>query len=110
MEALSESLGTLEKWPVQIRYMLFQRICDELSSRSFELAIHQERSRSLSDNIYRKGGKILDEYLTLLTEHQCISAARKIASCKFVGDDLHLRGSLLGEPQLFPLVVEFNHL
>jgi hypothetical protein len=26
-----------------------------------------------------------------------------------VGDDLHLRGSLLGEPQMFPLLVEFNH-
>jgi hypothetical protein len=33
----------------------------------------------------------------------------KIASCKFIGDDLHLRGGLLGEPQLFPLLVEFNH-
>ena len=32
-----------------------------------------------------------------------------IASCKFVGDDVHLRGGLLWEPQLLPLLVEFNH-
>lgn len=30
-------------------------------------------------------------------------------SCKFFGDNLHLRGGLLGEPQLFPLLVEFHH-
>jgi hypothetical protein len=34
---------------------------------------------------------------------------RKNASCKFTGDDLQLRGNLLGEPQLFPLLVEFHH-
>ena len=33
----------------------------------------------------------------------------RFTSCKFVGDDVHLRGGLLGEPQLFPLLVEFNH-
>jgi hypothetical protein len=39
-----------------------------------------------------------------------VSNEHKIfASCKFIGDDLHLRGSLLGEPQLFPVLVEFNH-
>src|SRR5712691_1440171 len=31
------------------------------------------------------------------------------ASCKFFGDHVHLRGGLLGEPQLFPLLVEFHH-
>jgi hypothetical protein len=31
------------------------------------------------------------------------------ASCKFFGDDLQLRGNLLGEPQLCPLLVEFHH-
>ena len=32
-----------------------------------------------------------------------------IASCKFFGDSLSLCGGLLGEPQLVPLLVEFNH-
>jgi len=31
------------------------------------------------------------------------------ASCKFIGDDLPLCGNLLGEPQLFPLLVKFHH-
>jgi hypothetical protein len=31
------------------------------------------------------------------------------SSCKFFGDHVHLRGGLLGEPQLFPLLVEFHH-
>jgi hypothetical protein len=30
-------------------------------------------------------------------------------SCKFFGDHLHLRGGLLGAPQLFPQLVAFNH-
>jgi chromate transporter len=38
-----------------------------------------------------------------------VGGACFIASCKFIGDDLPLRGSLLGEPQLFPLLVEFHH-
>ena len=33
-----------------------------------------------------------------------------IASCKFFGDHVHLCGGLLGEPQLFPLLVEFHHV
>jgi hypothetical protein len=31
------------------------------------------------------------------------------SSCKFIGDDLQLCGNLLGEPQLFPLLVKFHH-
>src|SRR4030095_15234618 len=31
---------------------------------------------------------------------------QKISSCKFIGDDLQLCGNLLGEPQLFPLLVK----
>jgi len=38
-----------------------------------------------------------------------LEAVQKIASCKFFGDHWHLCGGLLGEPQLFPLLVEFNH-
>ena len=33
----------------------------------------------------------------------------KASSCKFFGDDLQLCGNLLGEPQLFPLLVKFHH-
>jgi ureidoglycolate hydrolase len=38
-----------------------------------------------------------------------VNVTRKNASCKFFGDHWHLCGGLLGEPQLFPLLVEFNH-
>src|SRR6266851_9410705 len=31
------------------------------------------------------------------------------SSCKFFGDSLRLCGSLLGEPQLLPLLIEFDH-
>jgi hypothetical protein len=33
----------------------------------------------------------------------------KISSCKFFGDSVSLCGSLLGEPQLLPLLIEFDH-
>jgi hypothetical protein len=42
-----------------------------------------------------------------LTAH--VWSLREASSCKFFGDDLQLRGNLLGEPQLFPLLVEFHH-
>ena len=44
------------------------------------------------------------------TVHQIQHDFQNLTSCKFFGDDLHLRGGLLGEPQLFPLLVEFNDL
>ena len=31
------------------------------------------------------------------------------SSCKFFGDSVHLCGSLLREPQLLPLLIEFDH-
>jgi hypothetical protein len=34
---------------------------------------------------------------------------QKKASCKFFGDSVHLCGSLLREPQLLPLLIEFDH-
>jgi hypothetical protein len=33
----------------------------------------------------------------------------KSPSCKFFGDSVRLCGSLLGEPQLLPLLIEFDH-
>jgi hypothetical protein len=47
-----------------------------------------------------------------MKQHVCtvgIDLAKKISSCKFFGDHLPLCGGLLGEPQLFPLLVEFHH-
>ena len=32
-----------------------------------------------------------------------------ISSCKFFGDSVRLCGSLLREPQLLPLLIEFDH-
>jgi hypothetical protein len=40
---------------------------------------------------------------------QALVRHHEIASCKFIGDDLQLCGNLLGEPQLFPLLVKFHH-
>src|SRR6059058_4390192 len=37
------------------------------------------------------------------------AASWKNASCKFFGDSVRLCGSLLGEPQLLPLLMEFDH-
>ena len=34
---------------------------------------------------------------------------RKVSSCKFSGGSLSLRSSLLGKPQLLPLLIEFDH-
>jgi Transposase IS200 like len=41
----------------------------------------------------------------------CVSTVdfKEAASCKFFGDYVHLRDGLLGEPQLFSLLVEFHH-
>jgi hypothetical protein len=45
----------------------------------------------------------------VLTEYAAGFAHKgKFSSCKFFGDHWHLRSGLLGEPQLFPLLVEFH--
>jgi hypothetical protein len=48
------------------------------------------------------------EGVTDCSGKRCV-ATQGFSSCKFFGDYVHLRDGLLGEPQLFPLLVEFHH-
>ena len=50
---------------------------------------------------WNRVGRISDEEMKRLSED--------ITSCKFFGDSVRLCGSLLGEPQLLPLLIEFDH-
>ena len=63
----------------------------------------------------RNSSHVNDPTLTAMLKEQQRTkdvAARKqhiFASCKFSGDSLSLRSSLLGKPQLLPLLIEFDH-
>ena len=49
------------------------------------------------------------EFLDYFVPRKVMAGNEFISSCKFIGDDLQLCGNLLGEPQLFPLLVKFHH-
>src|SRR6266568_1705966 len=49
------------------------------------------------------------EFVRNLLEMSSAELAQYFSSCKFFGDNVRLCGSLLREPQLLPLLIEFDH-